>query len=459
MRSTEGVATAPQMAAAPSAGWRMPRRAAGERLSRLDRIQTTMVFYIGVWALSPPLFVNGWARLAAVVALGLWFFCEVTRRNGIVFRPGASVIIAVFYVIYTTATIVSADGTQALVSNIQIFIFVLFFIQLQAALRHGLVKYRWVLWGSLGLLTLWMAITVGALHSDSHIARALVRSNEETLEYASTGIGGYGLVYAALWAIPPLFYLVANLPPLPARRYRDAARAWAVARRAMAVVSLGFAAILVLTAGYSIATLAFFLGVLAYLLLRGRGHGRAMRIILASAIAIIALGLLQTDFLPNTLDRLEPLTQGTNYHRKLEDMQASLSADSAIGTVHDRTERYLRSAELFVEHPLIGTRSVQDIGKHSLLLDTFARFGIIGGIPLLFILLSTPIKILRASRERPAMAGVAFASLVLVVVCTLSNDISAPMGFVAYLIYPLAMTYWRPPRPAMRGRVARFSQA
>lgn len=458
MSSPEGLANAPQVAPASTGAWRMPPRAKAEWLSRLDKIQTATVFYIGVWSLSPPLFVNDWARLVAIAALGLWFFCEVTRRNGVIFRPGAPVLIAIFYIIYTTATIVTADGMQSLVSNIQIFIFVLFFIQLQAAMRHGLTKYRWVLWGSLALLTLWMATTVGALHSDSHIARALIRSNEDTLEYAATGVGGYGLVYAALWAIPALFYLVANLPPLPARRYRDAARAWAVGRRALAILSFGLATVLVLTAGYSIATLAFFLGLLAYLLLRGRGQGRAMRIILASAVAVIALGVLQTDFLPNALDRLEPMTQGTNYHRKIEDMQASLSADSAVGTVHDRTERYVRSAELFKEHPLIGVRTVRDIGKHSLLLDTFARFGLIGGLPLLFILLSVPLKILRVSRDRPAMAGVAFAHLVLVAVCTFSNDISAPMGFVAYLIYPLAMTYWRPPRPA-RGRAVRFRPA
>lgn len=458
MRSPEGLATAPQIAAAPTGAWRMPSRAAAERLSLLDKIQSAMVFYIGVWAISPPLFVNDWARLAAVAALALWFFCETTRRNGVIFRPGAPVLIAIFYVIYTAVTIVVADGMQSLVSNIQMFIFVLFFIQLHAAMRHGLTKYRWVLWGSLALLALWMATTVGALRGDSHIARALIRSNEDTLESSSNGIGGYGLVYAALWAIPALFYLVANLPPLPPRRYKDATRIWAMARRGLAIVSLALAIMLVLTAGYSIAILSFFLGVLAYLLLRGRGQGRAMRIVFASAVAIIALGLLQTDFLPKTLSGLASLAGGTPYYRKLEDMQASLSAESAVGTVHDRTERYQRSALLFVEHPLIGTRTVRDIGKHSLLLDTFARFGLIGGLPLLFILFSVPIRILRASAKRPAMAGVAFASLVLVAVCTFSNDIGAAMGFVAYLIYPLAMTYWRPPRPA-RGRAVRFSPA
>jgi O-antigen ligase len=459
MTSSADQTIAPPPASFPAgAAARGHARPAAERLSRLDKIQTATVFYIGVWALSPPLFVNNWARVAAVVAVSLWLFCEITRRNGIIFRPGAAVLIALFYAGYTTLTILSADGPSALVMNIQMFIFVLFFVQFQAAIRHGLAKYRWVLWISLGLLALWMAITVGALRGNDHIAREIVRSTDATQEYAATGIGGYGLVYAALWAIPALFYLVANLPPLPARRYGDAARRWAIARRALAVISLLLAVVLVMTAGYSIATLSFFLAVLAYLLLRGRGQGRAMRIILASAVAIVAVGLLQTDLLGNMIEQVKPLTEGTNYYRKLDDMQMSLNSESAVGTVHDRTDRYMRSAQLFVENPLMGVRSARDIGKHSLVLDTFARFGIIGGLPLLFILFSVPIRIMRASTKRPAMAGVAFASLVLVAVCTFSNDISAAMGFVIYLIYPLAMTYWRPPRPGRRPAV-RFRPA
>lgn len=410
------------------------------RLNVLDKLQTASVFYIGAWALSPPLFVNNYARIGAALALALWTVCELSRGGGIFLRPGRPVIIAVFYLAYTTAVVLYADGVGALVSRIQLVLFVLFFIQFQAARRHGLMKYRWMLWPSLALFSLWTAITLGALRSDNHIAREMVRSSEDTLQYAAGGIGGYGLVYAALWALPALAYIGANLPPLPGPRAGRMAMPLAIAMRMLVFGTLALASLLVLGSGYSIAVISFLAGLMAYGLLRGRASGRGVRIAVASLIAVLGLAFSQSSLPETTLEGLSSLTEGTNYHLKVEDMLASMNSESAVGTVHDRTDRYVRSLQLFATEPIRGVLSFRDVGKHSLTLDNLAQFGLLGGGALIYVLLALPLTLMRASSRQPELAGAAFAFLVVVVICAGLNNVSASMGFVAYILYPLAMS-------------------
>lgn len=421
-----------------------PRRRAvpkGERLSPADRIQSAAVFYVAAWAISPPLFVNDMARLVAMGAFGLWLVCEVSRRSGIVFRPSPPVGIAALFLAYTATVSWMADGPGAVVSDIQTYLFVLFLIFFESARRQGLAKYRWVLWGGLLLLPLWMASTLHALGSNAHIARTLVRSSDESDQYLADGVGGYALVYAVLWTIPPLTYLLANLRGYYLWRTRAPGGGWALARQGLVVLNLLLAVGLVIKGGYSIATISLLLGGFSYLLLRGRPQHRTLRIFVASTFAAIALALSQTSLAASVLNGLEMITYGTPYHAKIEDARSSMETDMSVGSVYGRTERYVRSLNLFVENPLTGTLSSADIGKHSVVLDNFAQYGIFGGLAFLFILLAVPIRLIRASVERPWLSGTVFAFTVVMMTCTLFNAISASMGVVAFILFPLAMSY------------------
>lgn len=423
---------------------------AGERLTVVDRLQTMAVFYIGAWAISPPLFVNDQARLVAAGAFGLWLLCELTRRNGVIARPTLTVTISIVFLAYTSIVRGYVDGVGALVSTIQTTVFVLFLIFFESARRTGLKKYRGVLWGALFLLPIWMATTISALGSDRHIARMLVRSSEEGAAYLAEGVGGYGLVYASVLAVPPLLYLLANLPPLSLSRGQTARRLWQLVQRLVVGAGALLAIVLVMRAGYSIAVAALILGAITFLLLRGRAQNRSFRIGLAIAISALALAVSQTSAVGSVLDGLSSLAGGTSYRAKIDDLRTSLETSTSVGTVYDRTERYARSATLFFENPVVGTLSSRDIGKHSAILDHFAQFGIFGGGAFLYLILSVPIMLVRASTSHARMSGVAFAYLAIVTICTLFNNISASMGFVAFLLYPLAMTYEA--RAPMRGR-------
>lgn len=439
----------------PSAGPRAfegPRPVARERLSVIDRVQTAAVFYIGAWTLSPPLFISDLARRGAVVAFGLWVICELTRRTGVIARPTLAVIIALVFLAYTTAVTAYLDGVQTVVGGIQTIVFVMFLIFFESARRAGLMKYRWVLWGGLLLLPIWMATTVSALATNRHVARILTRSSEEGAAYMSAGVGGYGLVYSTVLAIPLLLYLMANLPPLSASRGNTGSRVWSLAQRIILGAGAVLALLLVARAGYSIAVAALMLGLITYFLLRGQVRNRSFRIGIAIAISAVVLAVSQTSLISGALDGLSDLAYGTSYRAKIDDLRTSLETDTSVGTVYGRTERYMRSLTLFAQNPIVGTLSFRDVGKHSAVLDVFAQFGLFGGAAFVYLLFATPLMLLRASAARVQMSGAAAAFLIILAVCTIFNDLSASMGFVAYILYPLAMTYGGDRQPGGRSR-------
>ena len=413
----------------------------GERLSVIDWLQTLAVFYVSIWTISPPLFANEWGRRGAVVAVGAWLLGELTRPTGVVLRPGARVLTALVFMAYTGAISAYVDGVEALIANVQLFVFILFLIFFESARRIGLTKYRWVLWGVLLTLPVWMVTTLSALVTDRFAARLGTRASEEAAAYASSGVGGYGLVYAVVLAIPALIYLLRNLPPLSSLRRSAASRLPAVGQKLLVAACALLAVVLVIRAGFSIAFTAVALGLVTYFLLSGRAINRSFRIGLAVTIAIVAVALSQTTLIGSALDGLIELAQGTSYRSKLEDIRTSLETDTSAGTVYGRAERYMRSLTLFFENPAIGTLSFREVGKHSVILDTFAQFGIFVGAAFVYLLFYVPGVLLKASTARPRMAGATGAFVAMLTICTLFNDVSAAMGVAAFIIFPLAMTY------------------
>lgn len=434
-----------------------PARAAGERMSVIDAMQTMAVFYVSIWAISPPLFANEWARWGATIAVGVWLLGELTRPNGIILRPGARVLAALFFMGYTAAISAYVDGVGAVIANVQLFVFILFLIFFEGARRTGLTKYRWVMWGVLLVLPVWMVTTLSALGSDRLAARLGTRTSEETLAYAASGVGGYGLVYAVVLAVPALIYLLRNLPPLSSLRRSAASRLPAVAQKLLVGAAALLSFMLVIRAGFSIAVTALTLGLVTYFLLSGRAINRSFRVGLAIAIAVVAVGLSQTTLIGSALDGAIELAQGTSYRSKLEDIRTTLEADSSVGTVYGRTERYMRSIALFFENPLIGTLTFRDLGKHSLVLDTFAQFGIFVGAAFVYLIFSVPVMLLRASAARPRMSGAAAAFLIVLGICTIFNNVAASMGVAAFILYPIALTYGLRPPAGPRWPLARVA--
>lgn len=75
--------------------------------------------------------------------------------------------------------------------------------------------------------------------------------------------------------------------------------------------------------------------------------------------------------------------------QKALSMQESVESKEATGDVYERTSRYDKSYQTFLQSPIFGSNSRQHtLGGHSLWLDFLGRYGLVGTLPILFILLS-----------------------------------------------------------------------
>lgn len=388
--------------------------------------------YIVLWTISPPLaYGDGWRALALFCA-GIWVALEFGRQRNIFRYPSKPVLVAVIYVFYTLAIEILVPDSGRLSRHYQVWILLFFLLVFESERRHGGGTYKPLFWLSLLVLPVWMWSTINAYGSvDADASRIISRSSAEAEELTTQGIGGFGLVYSIVVAIPILAGFVLRPGRLdwrrmPGGRWRKRL-AWL-----LMLVNLLLAIWMVLNAGYSFAVLLMFGSLLVVFLVNRRGLMPVMRGLLFSIVATVVLLLA---FGP-LLGFLSDLAQGTEYQQKLADLQASFAGDSAVGTVDVRLERYQRSLELFLRNPLIGVLEFDDLGKHSAYLDRFAQYGFFFGGLFAYLMLYLP---LRVARNRLADPGISLSVLFVVAAFPLINNVFAAFGFMVFIFYPAAM--------------------
>jgi hypothetical protein len=400
-------------------------------ISGADRVQILCVLYISVWATSPPLAYGSTYRAIAILATGVWFGLELVDRRGTLFRITPAKLCALLYVAYSAAVTWLTEGADHLVGAFQIYIYILFLFFFESYNQGRLRQLRIVFWPIAALFIVWMCRTLMAFEVDRHVARFLVRSSAEAVEYSESGIGGYGLVYSSLVALPVCVYVLK-------RRFRSffPGKGRFINLLAFGLLGLfGLLAIaLVLKAGYSIAVLVM-AGGLIILFTATKQKESALPLVIG---ALVFAGIIAVLIGPAVIDFLSTLSEGTMYERKLSDTLTYFRGEGAVGTFRGRFERYERSIDLFLDNPIVGTLKRTDLGKHSSVLDNFARYGILVGLMFLYTLVYLPLRVLRRSNSHYGLAlsvtfvTVSFATL---------NNVFASFGYVLFIFYPVALSY------------------
>lgn len=388
--------------------------------------------YIVAWTISPPLaFGDAW-RVAALACAAVWTLLELGRQRNIFRYPTLPVIVAVVYVTYTLAIEVLIPDAGALSRHYQIWIMFFYLLVFESERRHGGGAYKPLFWLALILLPIWMWSTISAYGTiDSDVSRIITRSSEEAEELTAQGIGGFGLVYSVVVAIPILAGFV--LRPgrlewsrLPGGKWTKRL-AWL-----LIVVNLVMAVWMVLNAGYSFALILMIGSLLLVFLVHGRGLVPVIRgLVFASlftVLAVLALGPF--------VGFLSDLSRGTEYQQKFSDVRMSFQDDSSVGTVEMRMERYERSLGLFLKNPVLGVLKIDDVGKHSAYLDRFAQYGFVFGAMFVYLILYLPLRI---TRNRFADYGISFSVLFVAIGFPLINNVFAAFGFMIFIFYPAAL--------------------
>ncbi len=372
--------------------WRWP-------LARL--LRRASVGYLVVWVLSPPLAYGQQWRVAAILATGLWLLLELRASRSVLLRPSWPVLGAFGFVFYTAGVEWAVPDSAGITYHFQVWIMLFFLLVGESLARGRDDDARFYFWLVLLVLPVWSLATLRGIETISQdVARTISRSSAEARELSERGIGGYGFVYAVLLSLPFLYQMV-----LRARASGIGRGWWWRAGKALLALNALVGSLLVIRAGYSIALVLAGSALALVLLARSRRPlPLAMSVCLSALLVLAGTSLVQP-----ALERLQDVATGTEYASKVRDVRSSLARGEGTGTVEGRTERYGRSLQLTMEHPVGGTLAFDPVGKHSAILDRFAQYGVLLGGLFLGLLAYLP---WRALRDRRVPVGLALAFLV-----------------------------------------------
>lgn len=397
----------------------------------MTTIQNVAVGYVCFWTTSPIIAYSTSARIFAVLAVAIWAGLEITRPRGILWRPTLPVLLMFVYIVYTGSIEFMLTGAGGLIQHLQIWI-MLFFLIVHQSRRKNLQSLVPVFWFVLATLPIWQFLTIGTIATENaHAARVLVRSSAEAQELAAQGVGGYGLVYGTLLLLPGLIVMALNGLRLDRARLPWPLRTVPKLAYALVLVNISLGIFLLLTAGFSLAVIALAGILFPAVFLKSYSAPRLLLTVLATLVVV----MLALPLLGSLLSALLPLAEGTNFANKIRDVQLSLQLGEMMGTAGDRFERYARSLRLFAENPLIGVLAVDDVGKHSEVLDNYARWGVIYGSIFVYLIAFLPVRAMLMLRDN---FGAPLAMLAAIVVVFGLNSGFANAGVMIFLMFPVA---------------------
>ena len=386
-------------------------------------VQLVCVTFLAVWSTSPPLLGNPVARLVALGILVLWFGIEVLKHPESFLRPSILIIVTIFYLVYSDVVSFLEDGPKVLTWNISFNIALMFLVIYECQSRRDVKLLRPAFWTVLATSPVWMGLTLFRMLGQRNIARIVTRSSEATLQLESEGVGGFALVYFALILVPICIYLL---------RHRATPKGWS---RALLWVTLILAATLVFKGGYAIATILMFVAALFALLLDRPTVTSLTRVafILGFLVPLLFFSAQAASSV------LVNVSRGTMYEHKVRDVMYSLEKSDSVGTLHDRSNRYGRSYDLFVQSPLVGVLSREDVGKHSAILDRFAQYGVFFGGMFVYTLAALPFRMMK--RRGGLNFGLSVTVAIVAITFASLNNVFPAFGVALFLLFPVAADY------------------
>lgn len=386
----------------------------GKSYKRNNRASIALVFCV-LWCISPPMFVNPQCR---VIALFCMVWCLIAHKT----ERSSFSLVFFFGVLYFVGTGVATDGASFIIQQIQTLIVLVFsYIAVDKRNEYTPQKKGQSIENIVMLVyPIFMVLTLRAYVVNPRISRMLVNNqNVDVAAYSYQGVGGYGMIYSLV------FYNIICLYWLLFRKER----------KLLAGLNYALSLLTVLKAGYSIALISLVAGTFIVVALgrQNRVDSRLFLLIVVGGLALLLVYLTKDSI----ISAVTGMVQGTLYEQKWEDIVVSLQGESSTGTLEARNILYQYSIQNFLEHPILGTWTTGAFmfGGHSLILDTFARFGIVGGIPIIYILIYYPLKQI----QRKRCFGLSVAILFEILFIGAFNNWAAAIAPILYLMYPITV--------------------
>jgi hypothetical protein len=396
----------------------------------ITALQNVALIVVCVWVTSPVLMPSVLARLVALVAVGAWVGLELWRPNSIFVRPTLPVVGAMVFIFYDLLLWYGLREWN-LFSHIQMYVLLTLLVVYESR-RRDPRSLEPVFWALMLTLPIWLFSTFRAFDTfGSHAARTVIRASDEALELMQQGVGGYSLIYSSLFLVPVLVSMTFRWRQFDTSGAPRLLRLVPVSRRLLPAVLLALVTAVILRAGFAIAVLLLAASLVVSVMLLKPGP---WKLVIGPLLALL-LVLVGHSYLREILDALIPLTEGTNFVNKLHDLRLSLDLGSSTGTVDDRTDRYLRSINSFLENPILGVLGDSGVGNHSAYLDHFAQRGVVFGTLYMALMLYVPLQMLRRT---PGMLGMTGGVLTIAVLLPFLNSVPMMVGVALFIMFPVA---------------------
>ena len=336
----------------------------------VDKAQSFLLTIVCIWMLIPIFAFGDIYRAVALIAMALYFYLELIRKNSAFKAMRKDCFFTGFFIVISLCFF-TISGTLLIQTGFLIFLLFLFIFWLKQGRVIILPNHIYFIF-FLMLISLISSIYFLSF-VDSHAARVLVRSSDLAREYSSSNVGGYGFIYSCLILLPILFYEI-----------RKQYRVRNITKLSFLVLFFLCAMYYIYLGGYTIALAGLLLALLLLIpIFRDR--------VVVFSLVTLPLGLFI--FLGDGLTSLMPsfvldLLDGTSYISKLNSIIYYDANDLVINDSFEvRRERYQRSLSLLMENLFFGTFDYNPLGKHSTILDTAAMFGVFYLMFFLFILI------------------------------------------------------------------------
>lgn len=387
--------------------------------TKAARMQALCFFYIFLWTVVPILAIGTIWRVLALLAFVIWYSIAITRGFVVTTPVSRAIGCAIFFI---TVNLLIDFRFVTISRGINLAMLAIAVMMFTFYRKHPTELSRLLPW-VLVALAIFNFRTAFALKENEHLSRYIVRNSKIAFELQQQGIGGYTLIYSQVCTFPAIFSWCRHV----LTETKD---------KVLWALSLAWIAsylFFLVKASYSIAIFAtavslFFI----YTKKRFTMGQSALVMVLIFVGILVAIAALQP-----FRELLFDLFRDTTIEKKLHDfsMMNNLEVNDRFGyrdygSINVRLERYLWSLGTMLQFPIIGSLCFPAmIGSHSAILDTFARYGWLGGWLFCGVIFSVPLTFKNYVRNKPRLVPVVNAMFVVILFVGLLNTLPFEVAF------------------------------
>lgn len=354
-------------------------------------VRDLLLFILSMLLVVPQFTVNSNANYLMIALVILWFTFDFAIRVKLYGGLKISKYELIFALSIAVICIASYSTGNAVVANryLSTYVFFLYFIAFTRREKSGQVFVKWYQISILIVVALFSLITLNELNINSYVSREIDPNSYQMLENASRGIGGYSLIYVCAFAVYILYAQIKIVKHRGGRVFIIAAPLYLL---------LGLFAVLVVKSNYLTATLLMIFGIIAISSSKIVSKIPYVDLVKFFSIAIIVLfASILTGAFKIIADIMAELLNGSLTSERINAITTFIYAN---GSLDDLTAARMStrdaSINTILDNPMMGiiwnnysfiNDEYQSVGQHSLILDSFALFGVLIGGVIVYLLL------------------------------------------------------------------------